>query len=78
MMVGKWRILTKHKAAGARVIESGVVLGLAILARSQGNLGLKCKSNDSPPLKDTTFYHIAYVARWSPLLFEFFYFLKIN
>ena len=29
------------EAAGARVIEGGVVLGLAILARSQGNLVIR-------------------------------------
>lgn len=29
------------EAAGTRVIESGVVLGLAILARSQGNLVIR-------------------------------------
>jgi hypothetical protein len=28
-------------------------------------------STDSMPPKDPTYHHLAYVARWSPLLFKF-------
>jgi hypothetical protein len=31
-------------------------------------------NNDSMPPKYTTFDHLVYVARWSPITFEFFYF----
>jgi hypothetical protein len=30
---------------------------------------IKTSSNDLPSTKDTTFYHIVYVARWSPTTF---------
>jgi len=30
---------------------------------------ISLKSNDSLPPFDTTFYHLAYVARWSPTTF---------